>query len=103
MATFVTVLFDELPSNARKLVDVEYSCDWKGDEISAHETLWFDEDERKFILENHSCSLFLEYDIIDILNWLDDVSSLDPHLYNCYGIELLNLIEDIEMLAGVNR
>jgi hypothetical protein len=98
MTTFATVI-DKVPPSARKLVTVEYSYDSKGYEVSVGETLWCDNEMRFYLEKDSYSSLFFEYHIIDILNWLDDIIGLEPHLYTCYEGELLNLIEDLEMIA----
>jgi hypothetical protein len=85
------------PFRAKMLIKADFRCEIKNETYGSIKTLWKEpvegNTERYFIVPNLNSSILT---ISELLEWLDDVLRLEPHLYTCYDdVDILRLKEDL--------
>jgi hypothetical protein len=85
------------PFNATLLIRADFRFKRGGIEYGDIESLWHvptEANPERYLISIKSGNT-TEYKITELIDWLDDVIGLDPHLYTCYDVDIMSFKEDL--------
>lgn len=92
------------PFRARRLIKADFRHEYKGVKLGNIEFLWRAPGKgidgrlkfERYLL--NTSEFIVEVTASELINWLNDVMGLDPHLYICYDdVDIMGLKEDLMM------